>query len=89
MTEVLYLRAELKYVTVRTGAREYIVEESLTHLEEEFGDRLRANPPELPGASNRHSRVREERRRKRVRLGRGGARRPASAFRSAAANNMS
>ena len=36
--EVLYLRAELKYVTVRTAGREYLVEESLTHLEEEFGD---------------------------------------------------
>ena len=36
VTEVLYLRAELKYVTVRTAAREYIVEESLTKLEEEF-----------------------------------------------------
>jgi len=34
--EVLYLRAELKYVTVRTAEREYLVEESLTHLEEEF-----------------------------------------------------
>jgi two-component system response regulator AlgR len=36
--EVLYLRAELKYVTVRTPAREYLVEESLTSLEEEFKD---------------------------------------------------
>jgi len=36
--EILYLRAELKYVTVRTAQREYLVEESLTHLEEEFGD---------------------------------------------------
>jgi two-component system response regulator AlgR len=36
--EVLYLRAELKYVTVRTAQREYLVEESLTSLEEEFGD---------------------------------------------------
>jgi two-component system response regulator AlgR len=36
--EVLYLRAELKYVTVRTAAREYLVEESLTSLEEEFHD---------------------------------------------------
>ena len=34
--EVLYLRAELKYVTVRTAEREYLVEESLQHLEEEF-----------------------------------------------------
>jgi two-component system response regulator AlgR len=36
--EILYLRAELKYVTVRTAQREYLVEESLTRLEEEFGD---------------------------------------------------
>jgi two-component system response regulator AlgR len=34
--DILYLRAELKYVTVRTAAREYLVEESLQHLEEEF-----------------------------------------------------
>ncbi len=38
VAEVLYLRAELKYVTVRTVEREHLVEESLTHLEEEFGD---------------------------------------------------
>ena len=38
ISEVLYLRAELKYVTVRTAEREYLVEESLTHLEEEFGE---------------------------------------------------
>jgi two-component system response regulator AlgR len=36
LSEILYLRAELKYVTVRTAAREFIVEESLTRLEEEF-----------------------------------------------------
>lgn len=36
LTDVLYLRAELKYVTVRTGEREYLVEESLTSLEQEF-----------------------------------------------------
>jgi two-component system response regulator AlgR len=36
LTEVLYLRAELKYVTVRTAEREYLVEESLTTLEQEF-----------------------------------------------------
>jgi two-component system response regulator AlgR len=34
--EVLYLRAELKYVTVKTAQKEYLVEESLQHLEEEF-----------------------------------------------------
>jgi two-component system response regulator AlgR len=36
VAEILYLRAELKYVTVRTAAREYLVEESLTRMEEEF-----------------------------------------------------
>jgi two-component system response regulator AlgR len=38
LAEVLFLRAELKYVTVRTAEREYLVEESLTHLEEEFAE---------------------------------------------------
>jgi two-component system response regulator AlgR len=38
LADILYLRAELKYVTVRTAEREYLVEESLTRLEEEFGD---------------------------------------------------
>lgn len=36
IVEVLYLRAELKYVTVRTLEREYLLEESLTSLETEF-----------------------------------------------------
>ncbi len=35
--DILYLKAELKYVTVRTAAREYLMEESLTRLEEELG----------------------------------------------------
>ncbi len=34
--EVLYCRAELKYITVRTVEREYLLEESLTNLEAEF-----------------------------------------------------
>jgi len=34
--QVLYLRAELKYITVRTAEREYLLEESLTDLEKEF-----------------------------------------------------
>ena len=38
LAEVLFLRAELKYVTVRTAEREYLVEESLTNLEGEFAD---------------------------------------------------
>jgi len=38
--DVIYLKAELKYVTVRTREREHLVEESLTRLEEEFGERF-------------------------------------------------
>lgn len=34
--EIVYLRAELKYITVRTSKQEYLLEESLTHLESEF-----------------------------------------------------
>ncbi len=38
--DVVYLRAELKYVTIRTAAREFLTEESLTGLESEFGERF-------------------------------------------------
>ena len=38
--EIVYLRAELKYVTIKTPTREYLTEESLTSLEAEFGDRF-------------------------------------------------
>jgi two-component system response regulator AlgR len=38
--EVVYLKAELKYVTVRTAAAEHLIEESLTRLEEEYGERF-------------------------------------------------
>lgn len=38
--QVLYLRAELKYITVRTAEREYLIEESLTELEKEFPARF-------------------------------------------------
>ncbi|HZP87118.1 MAG TPA: LytTR family DNA-binding domain-containing protein [Burkholderiales bacterium] len=34
--QILFLRAEQKYVTLRTAQREHILEESLTRLEEEF-----------------------------------------------------
>lgn len=40
VAEVLYLRAEQKYVTVRTAEREYLLEESLAHLEAEFAARF-------------------------------------------------
>lgn len=38
MDDILFLKAELKYVTVRTAAREFLIEESLTRLESEWGD---------------------------------------------------
>lgn len=38
--DIVYLRAELKYVTIRTAQREHLTEESLTSLEQEFGDRF-------------------------------------------------
>jgi two-component system, LytTR family, response regulator AlgR len=38
--EVVYLKAELKYITIRTADREFLLEESLTKLEEEFGNRF-------------------------------------------------
>lgn len=38
--EIVYLKAELKYITIRTAQREYLLEESLTKLETEFGNRF-------------------------------------------------
>ena len=40
VADIVYLRAEQKYVTVKTRAVEYLSEESLTHLEQEFGERF-------------------------------------------------
>ena len=37
VSEVLYFKADLKYVTARTVEREYLLDESLTQLESEFG----------------------------------------------------
>ena len=37
---IIYLRAELKYITVRTVEREYLIEESLTNLEAEFAEQF-------------------------------------------------
>jgi len=36
LSQVLYLKAELKYITVRTQARSYILEGSLSELEEKY-----------------------------------------------------
>ena len=40
LADILYLKAELKYVTARTASREYLLDESLSHLEEEFAERF-------------------------------------------------
>lgn len=40
VADVLYLKADLKYVTARSAAREYLLDESLTHLEQEFSERF-------------------------------------------------
>ncbi|HSN39513.1 MAG TPA: LytTR family DNA-binding domain-containing protein [Burkholderiales bacterium] len=38
--DVVYLKAELKYVTARTAQREYLIEEPLTKLEQEYAGRF-------------------------------------------------
>jgi two-component system response regulator AlgR len=40
LSGVIYFKAELKYVTVRTAARSYILEGSLNELEERYGQRF-------------------------------------------------
>lgn len=40
VSQVLYLKAELKYITLRTAARSYILEGSLTELEDKYPSRF-------------------------------------------------
>ncbi len=40
VAEVLYFKADLKYVTARTIEREYLLDEALTHLENEYAERF-------------------------------------------------
>ena len=40
VADILYLKAELKYVTARTREREFLLEESLAQLEGEFAARF-------------------------------------------------
>lgn len=40
VAEIIYLKAESKYVTARTRSREYLLDESLTQLEQEFGEQF-------------------------------------------------
>lgn len=38
--DIRFLRAELKYVTIRTAEREFLIEESLSRLEQEFSSQF-------------------------------------------------
>lgn len=40
VADILYLKAEQKYVTARTREREFLLEEALVQLEEEFAERF-------------------------------------------------
>ncbi len=40
VSDAIYLKAEQKYITLRTISREYLLEDSLTHIEQEFGSRF-------------------------------------------------
>lgn len=40
LADIVYLKAELKYVTARTAAREYLLDEPLAALEAEFAERF-------------------------------------------------
>lgn len=40
VSEIIYLKADLKYIAARTTGREYLLDESLTRLEEEFSERF-------------------------------------------------
>ena len=40
VAEIVYLRADLKYVVARTAERDYLLDESLTQLEQEFGEQF-------------------------------------------------
>ena len=40
VSEIIYLKVDLQYVTARTRDREYLLDESLSHLEQEFGEQF-------------------------------------------------
>ena len=65
--DVVYLKAELKYITIRTREREYLLEESLTRLETRIRRALRSRASQLPGRARAHPRLRAARRQRRRR----------------------
>ncbi|MEY2633022.1 MAG: hypothetical protein RIR00_1676 [Pseudomonadota bacterium] len=40
VADILYFRADLKYVVARTAEQEYLLDEALTHLEQEYPERF-------------------------------------------------
>ena len=40
LADVLYLKAELKYVTLRTAEHTYVLDDSLSELEQRLGERF-------------------------------------------------
>jgi two-component system response regulator AlgR len=56
--EIVYLKAELKYITIRTPQREFLLEESLTRLEDEVRPSSGAHPPQLPCLARAYPRLR-------------------------------
>jgi two-component system response regulator AlgR len=60
--EVLYFKADLKYVTARTVDREYLLDEALTHLEERVRRALHPPAPRRAGRQVGARRLREGRR---------------------------
>jgi two-component system response regulator AlgR len=60
VSDIVYLKADLKYVTARTVSREYLLDESLTHLEQEFGDTLHPPASQRTGGQGCDCRLREE-----------------------------
>lgn len=66
LAEVIFLRAELKYITIRTAEREYLIEDSLTHLEVELAQdfiRIHRNclvaKSQIAGLEKQHGEVNE------------------------------
>jgi two-component system response regulator AlgR len=57
LAEVLYLRAELKYVTVRTASASHLLDGSLSRAGGTLGRALRAHPPQRAGGARRHARA--------------------------------
>jgi hypothetical protein len=74
LAEVLYFKAELKYVTVRTAVRSYMLDGSLSDLESRYPNRF-AHPPQRPGGTPGRARAGKALRQRRGRrLGRAPAR---------------